>query len=162
LALQPGRHTADDGGAGTRGAGNHGHALRAANGQRLLPAHIANLGGFGGGLGLAFDPENDEPADDQRNGHHGRLEQHGLDLLDEQGADHGGGQKGQHDVAGKTPGLRIPLEQPLDDLEDALAENPDDGKNGAKLDDHFKDLGVAGIELNPIPDQDQVSGARDG
>ncbi|KAG1270399.1 hypothetical protein G6F65_013137 [Rhizopus arrhizus] len=89
LTLNAGDHAADDGGARTRGARDHGKTLRHAHAQRLLPGDLfQRVGGgpFVGGRVIrrarlvarrvvrpALDVQHDQAAHHQSHHHHARM-----------------------------------------------------------------------------------------
>ena len=105
LSREPEDEAPDDGRARTARPRNHRKALTEAHGERVLPRHVvhrrdARLNAEA--LLAVFDPQNEEPAHDERHGDRHGVEEIGLDETGHENADHGRGQKGHDRVDGET------------------------------------------------------------
>src|SRR5690606_12734451 len=93
--------------------------------------------------------------------HRGAVKQH-LDVFDGQCADHGRRQEGDDEVAHERELHGGAGERAPEQVQQAFAKDPHDRQDRPELDDHFENLVVTRGEIDPRPDEQQVSRTGDG
>ncbi|KAG0939003.1 hypothetical protein G6F57_019215 [Rhizopus arrhizus] len=83
--------------------------------------------------------------------------EHRLDRLDEDRANDGSRQEGDDQVAGERHFAGLAGQGAPDQLQEPRAEHPHHSQDGAQLDHHLEHLAVAGLEIDPVADQDEVA-----
>ena len=165
LSREPQNKAPDDGRARTARPRNHREALAEAHGERVLPRHVVHRRDARDdpeALLTVFNPQNEEPAHDERHGDRHGVEEIGLDEARHEHADHGRGQKGHDRVDGEALLLGFRKEA-LEDRENAGAVVPADGQNRSRLNRDHEGVSPRRLgESHRVRGDDQVPRRADG
>ncbi len=151
--------SAQDRGAGTGHAGKERQDLRQPDAERQPRRQTVHCGHALHRLG-ALDEENRQAAEHERACHGRDGEQVGLDPTMGQEPDHGGREEPERQVQHEAAALVGPTEIP-DHAEETGPVEPDDGEDGAQLDEDLERLGALASEAEEVAGHDQVPGGGD-